>query len=402
MPRSYSAEQSGSLVERFELARAAEGPLAGLRFAVKDLIDIAGYKTACGNPSWRDTHPPATVSAVCVEQLLGAGAVCIGKSVTDELAFSLLGENYFYGTPLNPSAPDRVPGGSSSGSASAVACGLAEFALGTDTGGSVRVPASNCGVWGLRPSHGLISVAGVMPFAPSFDTLGVLAESAGTLERVAAVLLGGEIASPGRAPRIRRIAEAFALADADVRQTAEESVERIGKSLGVEVGTVSLSELAGEATTLDAWYETYCVLQWAEIECSLGAWIADARPKFGPAIAASFNLPKNLDRGRIYAAASLRGRFYRRLKASLAQADIVCLPTVPSSAPAKDTVTRSQASGYYPRALALTSLAGLARLPQVSLPLGRTADSPVGLSMIGAFGEDLHLLAVARQIGASL
>ena len=143
-----TAEQSGAFIERFSLPPTGDGPLAGLRFAVKDLIDVAGHRTGCGNPDWLSTHPPARVSAVCVEQLLAAGAACEGKTITDEVAFSLLGENFFYGTPLNPAAPDRVPGGSSCGSASAVACGLVDFALGTDTGGSVRIPASYCGLWG--------------------------------------------------------------------------------------------------------------------------------------------------------------------------------------------------------------------------------------------------------------
>src|SRR5262249_11646349 len=142
------------------------------------------------NPTWRDEHPPAAINAVCVDQLLQSGARCLGKTVTDELAFSLLGENFFYGTPLNPKAPDRCPGGSSSGSASAVASGFFDFALGTDTGGSVRVPASNCGIWGMRPSHGAVSVAGVNPFAPTFDTVGVLAKSLNVLTKVVLQLVG--------------------------------------------------------------------------------------------------------------------------------------------------------------------------------------------------------------------
>src|SRR5262249_30096717 len=145
--------------------------------------------TGCGNPTWRDSHPPAVANAICVEQLLQAGARCVGKTILDELAFSLLGQNHFFGTPLNPHAPDRVPCGSSSGSASAVACALVDFALGTDTSGSGRVPASNCGVWGFRPSHGLISLAGVNPLAPTFDTVSVLAKSADVLTRAAFVLL---------------------------------------------------------------------------------------------------------------------------------------------------------------------------------------------------------------------
>src|SRR3954453_19002385 len=152
--QTITHEQSGAFIERFVLPPTKDGPLRGLRFAVKDLIDVAGHRPGGGTPTRLETHPPATVSAVCVEQLLSAGAQCDGKTITDELAFSLIGENHHYGTPLNPAAPDRVPGGSSSGSASAVAGGLVDFALGTDTGGSTRVPASNCGTWGFRPSHG--------------------------------------------------------------------------------------------------------------------------------------------------------------------------------------------------------------------------------------------------------
>src|SRR6188768_3826585 len=186
--KNFSFVESGAFIEQFTLPPTRTGPLDGLTFAVKDLIDVAGHRTGCGNPTWLATHPPATVSAICVEQLLAAGATCLGKTITDEIAFSLLGENHFYGTPLNPAAPDRVPGGSSSGSASAVACGLVDFAVGTDTGGSIRVPASNCGIFGLRPSHGLISVAGVMPFAPKLDTVGLFARDIDILQRATAVL----------------------------------------------------------------------------------------------------------------------------------------------------------------------------------------------------------------------
>ena len=159
----------------------------------------------------------AAVNAVCVDQLLLAGARCVGKTVCDELAFSLEGENFFYGAPLNPRAPARVAGGSSSGSAAAVACGLADFALGTDTGGSVRVPASNCGLYGLRPSHGFISTAGVVPYAPSIDTVGVLAASADILVRAASVLLSCQV--PGRVEpsAVHLFQEAWELADPEVQ-----------------------------------------------------------------------------------------------------------------------------------------------------------------------------------------
>jgi amidase len=175
-------EKANAFVELFDLEPYQDGDLRNLTFAVKDCIDIKDKVTGCGNPTWQKTHPPATVNAICVEQVLNQGATCIGKTITDEITFSLDGENAHFGTPLNPKAPERVPGGSSSGSASAVACGLVDFALGTDTGGSIRVPASNCGIYGMRPSSGTISSAGIMPFAPSFDTAGILAKSFDILE----------------------------------------------------------------------------------------------------------------------------------------------------------------------------------------------------------------------------
>ncbi|MFO0845673.1 MAG: amidase [Gemmataceae bacterium] len=389
---------SGAFVEAFEVAPTGPGPLGGLRFAVKDLIDVAGRVTGCGNPTWRDTHPPAVAHAVCVEQLLRAGAACAGKTVTDELAFSLVGQNHFYGTPLNPRAPDRVPGGSSSGSASAVACGLVDFALGSDTGGSVRVPASNCGVFGLRPSHGVVSVAGVMPFAPTFDTVGVLARSAEVLARTAAVLLSleGDPKSPGPIYLVR---EAFDLADAEVRQALEGAVRRLREGFGPRVREVSLGEVGGEAN-LAAWGDTFCALQWAEIHSSLGAWVADAKPAFGPATAANFELTRRLDRRRLAEAAVWRERAFRRLRSFLGEDSILCMPTTPALAPRKgeDLPRSSGGAGYYPRALALTSVAGIGRLPQVSLPLADVDGVPIGLSLLAGTGRDSLLLSVAQSL----
>src|SRR5262245_46653742 len=110
---TITASQSNAFVATFETPPTGSGPLDGLCFAVKDMIDVMGWKTGCGNPSWRDSHPPAVAHALCVEQLLHAGARCVGKTVTDEMAFGLLGQNHFWGTPLNPQVPERVPGGSS-------------------------------------------------------------------------------------------------------------------------------------------------------------------------------------------------------------------------------------------------------------------------------------------------
>src|SRR6516165_6970945 len=247
---SITVAQSNAFVTKFDLSPLGTGHLDGLRFAVKDVIDVAGWKTGCGNPTWRDSHPTAVANAVCVEQLLRAGACCVGKTICDELAFSLLGENQFYGTPLNPLALGRVPGGSSSGSASAVACGLVDFAVGTDTGGSIRVPASNCGILGFRPSHGFISVAGVNPLAPSFDTVGILAHDADILERVALVLLAYASAPlfASNPSKIHLIKDAFGQADAGVQTALSEPMRYLRDFFGERVQEVSLRDLTADET----------------------------------------------------------------------------------------------------------------------------------------------------------
>jgi amidase len=401
---AINANESGAFIETFELPPTSDGPLAGLRFAVKDLIDVAGRLTGCGNPTWRDTHPPAVAHAVCVEQLLAGGAHCVGKTVTDELAFSLIGENHFYGTPLNAAAPGRVPGGSSSGSAAAVACGLADFALGTDTGGSVRVPASNCGVWGLRPSHGFVSVAGVMPLAPSLDTVGILARSGDVLRRSAEVLLADETSVGDEQPTICLLEDAFALADPEVRQALQPVVDRLRALLGQRVRRVSLAQMfvSSPGSRWETWHDTYSVLLWAEVRSSLGAWVAAERPQLGPVTAGGFKLVDALDRSRVRSAIETREMCYRGLLDALGPRELWCMPTVPSSAPAKASNAHVRASPYYRTTLSLTSLAGVGRLPQVSLPVARTADSPVGLSLIAAHGQDMFLVSAAEEIGKML
>jgi amidase len=408
---STSTAEGNAFVERIEVEPTDSGSLDGLSFAVKDLIDIGGHKTGCGNPTWRKTHPPASVNAVCVEQLLDAGARCVGKTVSDELAFSLLGENHFYGTPLNPKAPDRVPGGSSSGSASAVACGLVDFALGTDTGGSVRVPANNCGIWGMRPSHGFISVAGVNPFAPTFDTVGILASSAEVLARVASVLMACEDALGEGPGTIHLLKDAFSIADPDVRQSLEDPVRRMRSSFGGRLRDTSVREIDGEAktserTSFQMWHDTYGVLQWAEIESCLGAWIEATKPAFGPEAAQNFDLVKSLDRRRVRPAAQRREKYFRKLKAFLGPSDLLCMPTTPVLAPLKGTIAprgRSAAGDYYPRTLSLTSVAGIGRLPQVSLPLAKASGGvPVSLSLLAANGRDAFLLNVVKRVAEFL
>src|SRR5512146_136962 len=212
--------------QQFRIDGHPGGPLAGLTFAAKDLFDVAGHPTGGGNPDWARSHPVPTRHAWAVQRLLEAGATLVGKTVTDEVSLGILGENPFDGTPLNPKAPDRVPGGSSSGSASAVAQTLCDTALGTDTGGSVRVPASFCGLYGMRPTHGRLDLTGMLPQAPSSDTTGWFARDAETFARVAAVLLEEPIPA-GLPTRLVMAVDAFGFADAETAAALQPAVRRL-------------------------------------------------------------------------------------------------------------------------------------------------------------------------------
>jgi amidase len=403
--KKITAAESGAFVQLLKIEPTGRGPLDGLCFAVKDLIDVQGYVTGCGNPDWAKSHSPAAVNAVCVDQLLAAGATCIGKAVCDELAFSLDGENFFYGTPLNPRAPDRVPGGSSSGSASAVACGLADFALGTDTGGSVRVPAGNCGIYGLRPTHSLISVAGVMPFAPTFDTVGILANTIDVLTKVTETLLSVSVPGPAPVGTVYVFQEVMSLCDAEAQQALAGSLESIQELLNCKVHETSIREIDGETSDsgLTTWFDTFCTLQWAEIWSSLGSWVEARKPAFGPRTKNNFELTRNLDRRKIEPANRRRQEYQRRLNSFLGPDDILCLPTTPAPAPGKGTLgddvrNPDPLNSYYPRTLSLTSIAGIGRLPQVTLPLGNVGGVPLGLSLVAGYGRDAFLLSVARSV----
>lgn len=369
---------------RHRLAPSGSGVLNGLTFAVKDLIDVVGMRTGGGNPDWLRMQSEATASAPVVEALCQAGATMVGKTITDELAFSLEGVNAHYGTPINPCCHDRIPGGSSSGSAVAVAGGLADFAIGTDTGGSVRVPASFVGVFGFRPTHDAISLAGVIPFAPSYDTVGWFARDAATLGAVGGVLLPP--ASPPPIRRFRLVCDAFALADPGVSALLRERCRTL--------------DIADEITLLDnveqEWLECYRVLQGAEIWRQLGNWIESARPRFGNAIAPRFADAATITPAEIARFAPIRAAIAARVNAALDDGVGLLMPTAPCVALRKDAAP-SEISEFYRRALVLTAVAGHAGIPQISLPAGRMDGCPVGLSVLASSGHDRALLEAGRR-----
>lgn len=372
------------------LKGSGRGPLAGLRFGVKDLYDIAGHKTGFGSPAWLATHEAARSTAAVVQRLLDAGADVIGKTHTDELAFSLNGENAHYGTPVNVNAPGRIPGGSSSGSAAAVAGGLCDFAIGTDTGGSVRAPASFCGIYGIRPTHGRVSLDGACPLAASFDTCGWFARDPALLERVGHVLLG--TAPTPKLGHLLLAHDAFMLAGDAVTRALQPAVDRISALLGrPEPVTVS-------AEGLPQWFQVFRLLQGAEIWTQHGEWVTRAKPDFGPGVKERMQWTSTIDAKDVVLAKEQREDIARRMEALLAGDAVLVLPTVPGIAPFRNTPP-AELDDFRGRAMGLLCIAGLARLPQISLPLGKLDGCPLGLSLIARRGADEMLLRLAATIG---
>jgi amidase len=372
--------------------RGAEtGPLAGLTFGLKDIYDIVGHKTGFGSPDWLATHDAASATSSVATRLLDAGATMVGKTHTEEMAFSLTGENAHYGTPVNPAAPGRVPGGSSSGSAAAVAGGLVDFAIGSDTGGSVRAPASFCGIHGIRPTHGRIALDGVLPLAPSFDTCGWFARDAAMLARVGDVLLGGTPSLPGR---LLIAEDAFAFAMPGVTAALEPAVHRVGELLGgAERVTVSTEGL-------HAWFDVFRTLQYGDIWREHREWVTRVRPAFGPQIAPRFEAVSKVDPGAVDRMRAVQADIIARLNQLLDGNAVLLLPTVPDIAPLVGAAPQDTVA-FRERALGLLCIAGLGRLPQVSLPVAMSRGCPVGLSMIAARGNDEMLLAIARELEAT-
>jgi len=365
------------------LGGAPDGPLHGLTMAVKDVFDIAGHRTGNGNPVWLESHTPAARTASAVQRLLAAGASMVGKTHTDEMAYSLNGENVHYGTPTNPKAPGRIPGGSSSGSAVAVAGGLVDFALGTDCGGSVRLPASYCGIYGIRTTHGLIPADGVVDLAASFDTVGWFARDPVTMSRVGDVLLPG---GPGFAPKRLLIAEdAFAFAGEEITAAMAAAVERL-KAAFADHRQVRV--YTGDPA---AWSGIFRILQGDEIRRRHGAWIDAHNPSFGPGIAERFRWTRTIDPAEVERMRPQREAVARHLDSLLGDDALLCLPTAPGIAP-KLATPAAELEVFRARAFALLSIAGLARLPQISLPLATMAGCPLGLSLVAPRGRDRGLL----------
>jgi amidase len=385
----------GAFVPGAILRRAARGagPLSGLSFAAKDLFDIAGVITGCGNPDWAATHEPAAANAWAVDALLDAGATLHGKTITDEISLGLLGINKFYGTPLNPRAPDRVPGGSSSGSASAVAGGLVDIALGTDSGGSVRIPASFCGLYGLRPTHGRISIDGMMTQAPSFDTVGYFADSAAIFGRVGTVLLGEPVVD-ALPDEIIVASDCFSLADEPVRRALLPALDRL--RLVVRVSESHLAD--GDFTE---WSRYQRMLQKSEFHATFRDWVDRVNPRFSAEVAGAFADDGRVAVSDIVAANAFRASASQRLERLLDGRRMLCMPTSPILPISRDARLSEMRTAVH-RIVDLTCIAGLTSYPQVNLPMAVMGGVPVGLSLIGWRGGDAALVSAACAIARDL
>jgi len=375
---------------------ARVGPLSGLTFAVKDLFDVSGYPTSAGSPHMLAMSGIKSRTAPTVQKLLDAGARFVGKTITDELAFSMSGKNAHFGTPVNGGAPDRIPGGSSSGSAAAVSNALCDFALGTDTGGSVRAPASHCGLFGIRPTHGRVSLEGCHDLAPSFDTCGYFTRDGATFVRVGEVLLSTDPRPLPQSPRLLLAQDAFGLLNKEVREALAPALGQAEAVLG-QPEPVTVAE---EGFTALYWAMRY--IQSREAWTVDGPMIERYRPPLGPGVADRFAFSKEVSDNQVAEAKVIRSAFRKRFGALLAEDAVLILPTMPDVAPLL-TESDDALNDYRNKALNLLCLSVLSGLPQVSVPLASRSGAPLGLSIMGPAGSDLSLIALARRIadGAS-
>jgi amidase len=381
-------------VNHVEAEPVQEGPLNGLTFSVKDIFDVAGSRTGFGQPAWLESHPPAASTAPAVASLLGAGARLVGRTICDELTYSLTGQNVHYGTPVNPRCPDRLPGGSSSGAGSAVAGGLCDVGLGSDCAGSTRIPASYCGIYGMRPTHGRIPLDGVCPFAPSFDTVGWMAREADVLARTGNILLAdtADAGLPGSVTTIIVARDAFQLAGPSAERSLAAPVARLCDAVGQS------REITVSDEGLERWAECFTTIQAFEIWRSLGDWVERARPELGPGIReriahAATVLEEDAERQRAF-----RACVVERLGERVPPGTALCLPTAPGAAPLRHSPSDDVEVAFRARAISLLCIAGLGGLPQLTLPLGTLDGCPLGLSILGAHGTDSALLALAASL----
>lgn len=368
----------------------ATGSLAGLRLGVKDLFHIAGLPTGAGNPDWLNSHPIPEQTSPIVFDLLQAGAELAGKTQTDELAYSLNGLNVHYGVPVNPRCPERLPGGSSSGSAVAVAAGEIDIGLGTDTGGSIRVPASYNGLFGIRTTHGLLSREHMVPLAPLFDTVGWMTGDAALLEAVGKALLPDDLpqwpSGPLRVGVIEPEINGVAL-------WTDQHESWLTHQQGLNV----FKRLSLSASWLARASDCFRTLQGCAIWQAHGDWITANQPVFAPDIQMRLSWCSQLTASQQREAEIERIGLQVEIADWFEGVDLLLLPTTPGPAPLLGA-SAEWMNDYRSQLMGLTAPAGLAGLPQVHLPVLSIDGAPAGLSLLGQQNRDSALLELATHL----
>ena len=381
-------DQYNAFVQKnLEIEPLESGSLNGMTFAVKDVFAIKDYINAAGNPDWLRTHTPAHQHADAVLQLLNQGAKLRGTTHTDELMYSLNGENYHYGTPVNPKAPNRIPGGSSSGSAVAVAAGEVDFALGTDTLGSVRVPSSYCGLVGFRPTHGIVEMEGVIPLAKSFDTIGWMARNPETVVKVGDILIPDETQTDYRIENILVGNEAWSMLEDDVKEKLWLFVELMDNPKGVTISDLPLSE----------WAQAFRMIQGLEIWREHGDWVQKVNPQFGPGIRERFTWASTIQAEECVSFFELKQKLREELSRLIGKNGVMLIPTTPTIAPVLN-LSSEEVEQNRMKMMQLACIASLTGLPQVTLPLAEMNGCPIGISFIAKHHQDKALLRWAQQL----
>ncbi|MCU1514732.1 MAG: hypothetical protein JWO10_1822, partial [Microbacteriaceae bacterium] len=371
------------------LTGSGEGPLLGHTIAVKDLFDVEGYAVGAGVPAYLAESKLATGTASAVQSLLDAGAVATGIAQTDEFAYSIAGKNVHYGTPPNPAVPGGIPGGSSSGPASAVATGQVTIGLGTDTGGSIRVPASYLGLWGLRTTHGSVSRSGLLPLAPSFDTVGWLTRDSETLAAAARATLD----TPAQSAIVPR----FAVAPALTAHATDEVVEAFEIALAdLADSGVAEDVVAIDVGDIDELFEAFRMTQAGEAWASNGAWVTAHPGTLGEDIASRFDFASKITEEQTSAAVAAYTAARDRLDALLGDR-VLLLPSA-SSVALSATADAAEIEATRAGTLRLTCIAGLTGRPGLSVPAlwiereSSPTPLPVGLCLVGPRYTDLALI----------
>ncbi|KAG9457960.1 hypothetical protein H6P81_002468 [Aristolochia fimbriata] len=413
-------EDFGAFTEKFLLSPPpssdpAQQPLKGLTFAVKDIFDVKGHVTGFGNPDWARTHSPAISTSPVVLALLGAGATIVGKTIMDELAYSINGENKHYGTPINPCAPDHIPGGSSCGSAVAVAAELCDFSIGTDTGGSVRVPAAFCHILGIRPSHGVVSTSGVIPMAQSFDTVGWFARDPAILSKVGDILLPPSDIVFTQPSSFIIADDCFQLLSMPRDQVSGVLIKAIEKLFGGEIihnanlgnhinenvpslkHFMDVSSENQESPTLMALSLALRLLQRFEFKKNHGEWVSIVKPALGPGIRERVADALKTSDKDIDLCFAVQLQLKAALTSLLKDNAILAIPTVPGPPPKLQT-EGTMLDTFRARAFSLLAIAGVSGFCQVSIPLGMYNNLPVAVSLVAGHGNDRFLLDVVKTL----